>query len=65
LEAPAANAELSPAAAEMANRQLGAAQAAHLAAEANGEITDRVRKLAKRDLAVTSNVLRAWLQEKA
>ena len=65
LEGPAANAELSPTAAEMANRQLGAAQAAHLAAEANGEITDRVRKLAKRDLTVTSNVLRVWMQEKA
>lgn len=65
LEAPAANAELSPAAAEIASRQLNAAQAAHLAAEANGEITDRVRKLAKRDLTVTSNVLRVWMQEKA
>ena len=66
LEGPAANAELSPTAAEMANRQLSAAQAAHLAAaEANGEITDRVRKLAKRDLTVTSNVLRVWMQEKA
>jgi flagellar M-ring protein FliF len=63
LAAPAAHAELSATAAEVAGGQLTAAQAAQLAAEDHGELADRVRMLAKRDPAVTANVLRMWLQE--
>ena len=63
LAAPAAHAELSPAASEIAGGQLTASEAARLAAEDHGELADRVRMLAKRDPAVTANVLRMWLQE--
>ena len=62
LQAPAALKDLSPAAAA----QIAAsAAAAPPAAEDNSELAGRVRLVAKRDPALTVNVLRMWLQESA
>ena len=61
LEAPAALPELSPAAAEIA-----AGRAAPRGVEENNDrndLAERVRQLAKRDPALTVNVVRTWLQE--
>ena len=58
LQAPAALTELSPAAA-----QIAATAAAPPAAEDNSELAERVRLVAKREPALTVNVLRMWLQE--
>ncbi len=59
LEAPAALPELSAAAAQIA------ATAAPHAIEDNGDLAERVRMVAKREPALTVNVLRMWLQESA
>jgi flagellar M-ring protein FliF len=59
LESPAALPELSAAATQIA------ATAVPHAIEDNGELADRVRLVAKREPALTVNVLRMWLQEGA
>jgi flagellar M-ring protein FliF len=61
LQAPAALAELSPAAAQIAATAAGAPPAV----EDNSELAERVRLVAKREPALTVNVLRMWLQESA
>jgi len=58
LEAPAALPELSPAA-----EQIASGRAAPRVAGESNELTERVRQLAKRDPALTVNVVRTWLQE--
>jgi len=60
LEAPAALPELSAAAA-----QIAAGRAAPRLADESNELSERVRQLAKRDPALTVNVVRSWLQEGA
>jgi flagellar M-ring protein FliF len=59
LQAPAAFAELSPAAAQVA----ASPAMAQSAIEDNSGVAERVRMVAKRDPALTANVLRTWLQE--
>jgi len=58
LDAPAALPELSPAA-----EQIVSGRAAPRVAGESNELTERVRQLAKRDPALTVNVMRTWLQE--
>jgi hypothetical protein len=58
LQSPAALPELSAAA-----TQIAAAAAAPSLAQDNGELAERVRLVAKREPALTVNVLRMWLQE--
>jgi flagellar M-ring protein FliF len=61
LDAPAVPTDLSPTAAAIANGQ--APPAARIEAKTPNELAERVRPIAKRDPAVTANVLRMWLQE--
>jgi flagellar M-ring protein FliF len=61
LDAPAVHTELSPTAASIANGQ--APPAARIETKTPNELAERVRPIAKRDPAVTANVLRMWLQE--
>jgi len=58
LQAPAAVAQLSPAATEIANGTVPAPLA-----ENDSELAERVRLVARREPALTVNVLRMWLQE--
>ena len=60
LQSPAALAELSPAAA-----QIAAMAAAPRVGDENSDLAERVRLVAKREPALTVNVLRMWLQEGA
>jgi flagellar M-ring protein FliF len=60
LESPAALPELSPAASPIAG-----STTAPRAVEDSGELAERVRLVAKREPALTVNVLRMWLQEGA
>jgi flagellar M-ring protein FliF len=59
LAAPAARTELSPAAAAIAAHALGSGAVV----EDTGDLSERVRQLAKREPDLTLNVLRMWLQE--